>query len=146
EGVNMVNAPSIAKERNIKVREVRSGEAGAFQTLITLTVTTQTQTRSVAGTLFNDEPRLVEIKGIPIDAKLGPHMLYITNRDKPGLIGALGTLMGDAGINIATFHLGRAEEAGDAIALIETDGETPPGMLRKITALEHVIQAVPMRF
>jgi len=146
EGVNMVNAPSIAKERNIKVREVRSGEAGAFQTLITLTVTTQTQTRSVAGTLFNDEPRLVEIKGIPIDAKLGPHMLYITNRDKPGLIGALGTLMGDAGINIATFHLGRAEEAGDAIALIETDGETPPGMLRKITALEHVVQAVPMRF
>jgi len=146
EGVNMVNAPTIAKDRNINVREVRATEAGAFQTLITLTVTTETQTRSVAGTLFNDEPRVVEIKGIPIDAKLGPNMLYITNCDKPGLIGALGTIMGDAGVNIATFHLGRAEEGGDAIALIEIDGDTPDGVLEQVTALEHVVQAIPMRF
>jgi len=146
EGVNMVNAPTIAKERDIHIREVRSDEAGAFQTLMTLTVTSETQTRSVAGTLFNEEPRLVEIKGIPIDAKLGPHMLYITNRDKPGLIGALGMLLGDAGINIATFHLGRADEGGDAIALIETDGPTPPELLKKITALEHVVTTVPMTF
>ena len=146
EGVNMVNAPSIAKDRNIHIREVRSGEAGAFQTLMTLTVQTENQTRSLAGTLFNEESRLVRIKGIPIDAKLGPHMLYITNRDKPGLIGALGTLLGDAGINIATFHLGRADEGGDAIALIETDGPTPPDLLVKITALEHVVTTVPMTF
>jgi len=146
EGVNMVNAPTIAKDRNINVREVRATEAGAFQTLITLTVTTETQTRSVAGTLFNDEPRVVEIKKIPIDAKLGPNMLYITNRDKPGLIGALGTLMGDAGVNVATFHLGRAEEGGDAIALIETDGEVPGVLLQKINGLEHVVQAIPMKF
>ena len=146
EGVNMVNAPTIAKDRNIHIREVRSGEAGAFQTLVTLTVQTENQTRSIAGTLFNDEPRLVEIKGIPIDAKLGPNMLYVTNRDKPGLIGALGTLMGDAGINIATFHLGRADQGGDAIALIETDGPPPLDVLEKITALEHVVTAVPMKF
>ena len=146
EGVNMVNAPTIAKDRNIHIREVRSGEAGAFQTLVTLTVQTENQTRSIAGTLFNDEPRLVEIKGIPIDAKLGPSMLYVTNRDKPGLIGALGTLMGDAGINIATFHLGRADQGGDAIALIETDGPPPLDVLEKITALEHVVTAVPMKF
>jgi D-3-phosphoglycerate dehydrogenase len=113
---------------------------------MTLTVQTENQTRSLAGTLFNEESRLVRIKGIPIDAKLGPHMLYITNRDKPGLIGALGTLLGDAGINIATFHLGRADEGGDAIALIETDGPTPPDLLVKITALEHVVTAVPMTF
>jgi len=73
-------------------------------------------------------------------------MLYITNLDKPGLIGSLGTLLGDAGVNIATFHLGRAEEGGDAIALIETDGPTPAEVLEKITALEQVITAVPMKF
>ena len=120
--------------------------AGAFQTLITLTVTTETQTRSIAGTLFNEEPRVVEIKGIPIDAKLGPNMIYITNRDKPGLIGGLGTLLGDAGINIATFHLGRSEQGGDAIALIEVDGEPEAGLMERITALPHVLTAVPMKF
>ncbi|MFP6748293.1 MAG: NAD(P)-dependent oxidoreductase, partial [Alphaproteobacteria bacterium] len=146
EDVNMVNAPAIAKDREIPIREVRSDQAGAFQTLITLTVTTETQTRSIAGTLFNEEPRVVEIKGIPIDAKLGPNMIYITNEDKPGLIGGLGTLLGDAGINIATFHLGRAEEGGNAIALIETDGPTPAAVLEKITALEQVITAVAMKF
>lgn len=146
EGVNMVNAPTIAKDRDIHIREVRSDEAGAFQTLVTLTVKTETQTRAISGTLFNEEPRLVEIKGIPMDAKLGPHMLYITNLDKPGLIGSLGTLLGDAGVNIATFHLGRAEEGGDAIALIETDGPTPADVLEKITALEQVVTAVPMKF
>ncbi len=146
EGINMVNAPAIAKDREIQIREVRSDQAGAFQSLITLTVTTETQTRSIAGTLFNEEPRVVEIKGIPIDAKLGPNMIYITNRDKPGLIGGLGTLLGDAGINIATFHLGRAEQGGDAIALIEVDAEPEAGLMERIIALPHVLTAVPMKF
>ena len=146
EGVNMVNATAIAKEREIRVREEFSGEAGAFQTLMRLTVTTENQTRSIAGTLFNEEPRVVEIKGIPIDAKLGPNMLYITNRDKPGLIGAVGTVLGDAKVNIATFHLGRSHEDGDAIALIEVDGTPPEGVIDKLSALEHVVTAIPMKF
>ena len=111
-----------------------------------LTVTTENQTRSIAGTLFNEEPRVVEIKGIPIDAKLGPNMLYITNRDKPGLIGAVGTVLGDAKVNIATFHLGRSHEDGDAIALIEVDGTPPEGVIDKLSALEHVVTAIPMKF
>ena len=146
EDVNMVNAPAIAKERNIHVREVRSDKAGAFQTLVTLTVTTETQTRSIAGTLFNEEPRVVRIKGIPIDAKLGPNMLYLTNEDKPGIIGGVGTILGDAGVNIATFHLGRSQEGGDAIALIEIDGKPADELVRKIAALESVTQAIPMTF
>jgi len=146
EGVNMVNAPAIAKERDVHVREIRSDEAGAFQTLMTLTVTTETQTRSIAGTLFNDEPRVVHIKGIPIDAKLGPHMLYITNRDKPGLIGALGTTIGNAGVNIATFSLGRAAPGSDAICLIEIDGPPPADLMAKLSHLANVVQAIPMRF
>ena len=146
EDVNMVNAPNIARERNIHVRETRSAEAGAYQTLITLTVTTETQTRSIAGTLFNEEPRVVRIKGIPIDAKLGPNMLYLTNEDKPGIIGGVGTILGDAGINIATFHLGRSEQGGDAIALIEIDGDPQDELVRKIGELESVTQVIPMRF
>ncbi len=145
-GVNMVNAPAIAKQRDMVVREVRSDEAGAYQTLMSLTLKTENQVRSIRGTLFNDEPRVVEIKDIPIDAKLGPNMLYITNRDKPGLVGHLGSLLGDAGINIATFHLGRAEEGGNAIALIEIDGTPPDPVINDICALEHVVQAIPMRF
>lgn len=145
-GVNMVNAPSIAKDRDIVIREVRTDDAGSFQSRIEVTVKTERQTRSIAGTLFHDRPRLVEIKGIPIDATLGPNMLYITNRDKPGLIGALGTLLGDAGINIATFNLGRAEQGGDAIALIEIDETPSPEILAKIRGLEHVVLAEAMKF
>ncbi len=145
-GVNMVNAPSIAKDRNITVREVRSDNAGAYQSLITVEVTSENQTRSIQGTLFKDEPRVVQIKGISIDAELGPNMLYVTNHDKPGLIGHLGTLLGDAGINIATFHLGRAEEGGDAIALIEIDDAPSEDLLARVSALEHVVVATGMKF
>ncbi|MEK9753284.1 MAG: ACT domain-containing protein, partial [Rhodospirillaceae bacterium] len=146
EGVNMVNAPALARQRNINVKELRGGDAGAYQSLITLEVKTENQRRAVKGTLFNDEPRVVEIKGITMDARLAPNMLYITNRDKPGLVGALGTILGNAGVNIATFHLGRAEEGGDAIALIEVDGTPPEKVLNDIAALEHVVQIIPMKF
>lgn len=146
EGVNMVNAPVIAHERGIRIREATSDDAGEYHTRVVLTVTTEQQTRSLAGTLFNQESRIVSIKGIHIDAKLGPNMLYITNSDKPGLIGALGTTLGDAGINIATFHLGRAEQGGDAIALIEIDEEPARDVVDRILNLEHVLQVVPLRF
>ncbi len=146
EGVNMVNAPVIAEERNVKVMEARSETAGDYHTLITVSVTTETQTRAVKGTLFNHKPRIVDIKGIHVDASLGPNMLYLANHDKPGLIGALGTILGEAGVNIATFNLGRADEGGDAIALIEIDGPPPADVLEKVKSLDHVVQAIPMQF
>ncbi len=146
EGVNMVNAPVIAEDRNIKILEAKSETAGDYHTLVTVTVTTESQKRSIKGTLFNHEPRIVEIKGIHIDAKLGPNMLYIANHDKPGLIGALGTVLGEAGVNIATFNLGRASEGGDAIALIEIDGQPPANVLAEVQGLQHVMHAIPMRF
>ena len=144
--VNMINAPVLAAERGIRIREAKTSDAGEYHTRVVLTVTTEAQTRAVSGTLFNNEPRLVSVKGIHIDAMLGPNMLYITNSDKPGFIGALGTLLGDAGINIATFNLGRAELGGDAIALIEIDEEPSKDVIEHIKQLEHVIQVVPMRF
>jgi D-3-phosphoglycerate dehydrogenase len=103
--------------------------------------------RSVAGTVFSDgKPRIIQIKGINMEAEFGPHMLYVTNEDKPGFIGALGTLMGDAGINIATFHLGRDAPGGSAIALIEVDGQVPTRVLNKLGALPQVRQARVLAF
>jgi D-3-phosphoglycerate dehydrogenase len=101
----------------------------------------------VAGTLFQGGggPRLVEIQGVPLEARIAPRMLYTRNSDRPGFIGALGTTLGDAGINIASFHLGR-NETGDAIALIEVDQEIPKELMEKIGSLPHVIQAKALHF
>ncbi|MBM3482372.1 MAG: phosphoglycerate dehydrogenase [Alphaproteobacteria bacterium] len=139
--VNMVNAPIVARERGIDIREVKREQAEDYMTMIRLTVTTERQTRSVAGTLFaGDKPRIIEIKGIHVEAELTPHMLYVTNNDKPGMIGALGKAIGDAGINIATFHLGRAAPGGDAIALISVDGPVPEPVLDQLRALPNIVQ------
>ena len=147
ESVNIVSAPSVAKDRNIDITEVHKEKGGAYQTLINLTVTTEAQTRNVAGTLFyGDQPRIVQIKGIPVDATLAPFMLYITNHDKPGFIGGLGSLLGDEGINIATFNLGRANQGGDAIALVEVDQPPSPEILQKIHDLPQVMTVRPMTF
>jgi D-3-phosphoglycerate dehydrogenase len=145
--VNMVSAPAFAKERGIRVEETRREQAGAYESYIRLTVVTEKQDRSVAGTVFSDgKPRIIQIKGINMEAELGPHMLYVTNRDKPGFIGRLGTLLGMKGHNIATFHLGRQEAGGDAIALVEIDGDVPEETLSAIVGLEGVVQARHLTF
>ena len=147
ESVNMVNAPVVAKERNIKVSEVKSESEGDYHTLIRLTIVTDQRERAVAGTLFGgDKPRVVEIKGIAIEAELGPYMLYVTNQDKPGFIGALGSLLGQYGVNIATFHLGRAEPGGDAILLAQVDQPLCAELIEKVVALPQVVQAKPLSF
>ncbi len=145
--VNMVNAPLIARERNIAVSEIKHARQGDYQTLISLTVTTEKRSRSVAGTLFaGNRPRIVQIKGINIEAELGPHMLYIANTDKPGIIGRLGMALADANINIATFHLGRPAKNGDAIALIQVDEPLSEEVLAKVRAIDGVRQAAALRF
>jgi D-3-phosphoglycerate dehydrogenase len=147
DSVNMVNAPVLARERNIEVSEIKHSRASDYQTLIRLTVTTDRQARAVAGTLFGgDKPRLVEIKGIAIEAELGRHMLYVTNRDKPGFIGRLGTLLGAEGVNIATFHLGRSAPGADAIALIEVDQVVTEALLERIRQIPDVMQAAALSF
>jgi D-3-phosphoglycerate dehydrogenase len=142
QSVNMVSAPAYAKERGIRVEETRREQHGAYESYIRLTVVTEKQERSVAGTVFSDgKPRIIQIKGINMEAELGPHMLYVTNRDKPGFIGRLGTVLGERGHNIATFHLGRQAPGGDAIALVEIDGDIPADTLAAILDLEGVVQA-----
>src|SRR5713226_10112866 len=121
--------------------------AGDYESLITVTVVTERQSRAVAGTVFADgRPRIVNIKGIRMDAAFGPSMIYITNLDKPGFIGRFSSTLGDAGINIATFHVGRDTPGGNAIALIEIDGDLPPNVLDAVRALPQVQQAKPLRF
>jgi D-3-phosphoglycerate dehydrogenase / 2-oxoglutarate reductase len=147
QDVNVVSAPIVAKDRGIVVEEVTREAAGDYESLITVTVQSQTQTRGVSGTVFADgRPRIVNIKGIRMDAEFGPSMIYITNLDKPGFIGRFSSTLGDAGINIATFHVGREAPGGNAIALIEIDGELPPDLLAKVRALPQVQQARPLKF
>ncbi len=144
--VNMINAPIVAKERNIEVSEVKHERRGDYQTLIRITLTTEKRSRDVAGTLFGSKARLVEVGGIRLEAGLASTMLYIHNADKPGLIGNLGKLLGEAKINIANFHLGRNEETGDALALLEVDHTISPELLTQISKLPNVKQAKILTF
>ncbi|HVO01446.1 MAG TPA: phosphoglycerate dehydrogenase [Candidatus Cybelea sp.] len=147
DSVNMVNAPLVAKERDIDVTEVKHDREGDFHTLIRLGVESDNWRRDIAGTLFADQrPRVVEIKGIKVDAELGPHMLYVTNEDKPGFIGRLGTLLGDHKVNIATFALGRTAPGQDAICLVEIDGALPNHLIDEVQALPGVKQAKALGF
>lgn len=147
ENVNMVNAPTVARERDIKVTEVKQDQNELYQTLVTLTVTTDQGKASVSGTLFGSRaPRLVDIDSIHVEAEIGPHMLYVINTDKPGFIGALGTTLGQAGVNIASFHLGRAKSGGDAIALLQLDQAVSDALLAQVKALPHVKRAQSLAF
>ncbi len=146
ESVNMVSAPAVAREREISVVEVKHEKCEGYQSLVRFKVTTQSQVRCVTGTLFGGRPRIVEVNGIPIDAELGSNVIYLTNKDKPGLIGALGTTLAEAGVNIATFHLGRSEAGKDAIALVTVDQKPSEDLMEKICALPQVTRAKALAF
>ena len=146
-GVNMVSAPYVARERGVKIAETRKDAQGAYGSYIRLIVTTESQERSVAGTVYSDgKPRFIQIKGINLEAEPMPYMLYTTNTDQPGYIGALGTKTGDLGINIATFALGRAEKDGEAIALMGVDEPITTDLVRQIETLPQVRQAKALAF
>ncbi|MBV8737551.1 MAG: phosphoglycerate dehydrogenase [Alphaproteobacteria bacterium] len=150
--VNMVNAPVICRERDIRVSETRRAEAVDYQTLIRVVVTpngpvAERRPREVAGTLFGgDKPRIVSVEGIPLEAELGGNMLFVRNLDKPGFIGALGQTLGAASINIATFHLGRTAPGQDAICLVEVDQPLSSALLDTVCGLPNVIQVKSLRF
>ncbi|MCW6510115.1 phosphoglycerate dehydrogenase [Lichenifustis flavocetrariae] len=145
--INVVSAPAIAKERGIVVDEITRAAESDYESLITLTVVTDSQERSISGTVFTDgKPRIVSIKNIKVDAEFAPSMIYVTNEDKPGFIGRFATTLGNAGVNIATFALGRDQQGGSAIALVEVDGEVPMAALEKIQVLPGVKAGKVLRF
>jgi D-3-phosphoglycerate dehydrogenase len=140
DSVNMVSAPTIVQDRGIGVEEVRRGGEGAYQTYMRLTLVTERQERSVAGTIFsNGRPRVIQVKGINMEAELTPHMLYITNNDKPGFIGSLGQVLGEAGVNIATLNLGRNAPSGDAICLVSIDGAITSDVIDRVKRVPNVV-------
>ena len=145
--VNVVSAPSVAKERGIVVEEMTREQDGDYDSLVSVTVVTETQERSVTGTVFADgKPRIVDIKGLKVDAEFAPSLIYVSNEDRPGFIGRFATALGDAGVNIATFALGRDKPGGSAIALVQVDGALPGDVLAAIQGIPGVKQAKPLRF
>lgn len=145
--VNMVSAPIMVKERGVIVSEVKRDKSGVFDGYIKLTVTTANQTRSVAGTCFVDgKPRFIQIKDINLDAEIGRHMVYVTNKDVPGIIGFMGTTFGDHGVNIANFQLGRKGQGDDAIALLYVDAPVPDQVLEEVRAHKDILSAKLLSF
>ncbi len=146
-GVNMVSAPVMVKERGVIVSEVKRDKSRVFDGFMQLTVKSANQTRSVAGTIFADgKPRFIQIKGINLDAEIGRNMLYTTNTDAPGIIGLLGMTLAKHAVNIANFQLGRNRPGGDAIALLYLDGPPPEAMIAELRAAPEILSAKPLKF
>ena len=147
ESVNMVNATSIAESKGIQISETKSGSQKDFRSLITVTIVTENRTRTIAGTLFTGrEPRIVNIEGVPIEAALSKDMLFIRNEDKPGLIGSLGTILGNAKQNIADFRLGRTDGADSAVCLLSLDAPLPDNLFTEVSNLPQVKTAKRLSF
>ena len=146
DGVNVINSVSVAKNKSIQITEIKHEKDCEYQSCITLTIETDKQTRSVSGTLFGGKPRIVNIKGIKIEAELSKYNLYISNEDKPGFISNLSKILADNKINIATFNLGRKNSGGEAIALISTDNPIDKNAIDQIKKLPLVIQAKTLTF
>ena len=145
--VNVVSAPAVAKERGIVIEEATRAAETDFESLVTLCVEAGGRTRCVSGTVFNDgRPRIISINETKIDAAVGPSMIYVTNEDKPGFIGQFASLLGNAGINIATFALGRDCEGGSSIALVEVDGVVPDRVLADVEKMPGVKEVKALRF
>ncbi len=138
--VSYVNSLSLAQERGITVEESRTNESSAFAGLLRLTLETDQGQASIAGTLFgSDRSRMVEIDGLSIEAKPDGHLLFFRNRDVPGVVGLIGTILGRAGVNIAGIHLGRARGKGDAVSIINVDSAVPQKTLAEIRELDPII-------
>ena len=143
--VNMVSAPSILAESGVKLTETKTEESPVYDSLIRIKVLTKATAnnaqggwRTLAGTVSAGRPRIVEVKGMALEGDFAPIMLYVNNLDKPGFIGALGAMLGEAGVNIATFHLGRTDEGGEAIALVGIDSEPADAVMAKLTEMQRV--------
>jgi D-3-phosphoglycerate dehydrogenase len=136
--VNMVSAPAVAKERGVTVSENRQELSPVYDSLVRITVISDSGERAFAGTVIGGMPRIVEVKGMELDAPFAPAMLYVNNLDKPGFIGSIGAVLGEAGVNIATFNLGRTQSGGDAIALIGVDQALSDDALAAVRKLPNV--------
>ncbi|MBI4949283.1 MAG: phosphoglycerate dehydrogenase [Deltaproteobacteria bacterium] len=140
--VNFVNAPFVAKERGIKVIEMKSSRATDFASSITIKVKTKETESVVEGALFGKkEPRIVRIDKFFLDAVPEGYLLLLQNEDKPGVIGNVGTLLAANNINIARLHLGRQSVGGEAVSVWSIDTPLAKGLIEKLLKLPHMISA-----
>jgi D-3-phosphoglycerate dehydrogenase len=144
--VNLVNGPVVLKDKGIHLSESKRGRTGIYDGYIMINVITEHETYIIAGTVFSDKkPRITRINHIDLESEFSPYMLLTQNQDKPGYIGALGSILGDARVNIANFHLGRSEKDGQAVALLQIDDVLTDAVLAKITALPQVVGATAIK-
>lgn len=139
--INVVNARQVARDRGIHITEAKEDLEDVYHNRVTISIITEEKTRNVSGTLIQNRPRLIDIKGIKLESEFGEHMLYITNQDEPGVIGAIGNFAADRGINIANMHLGRRESRGDAISLLEIDAPIQQNDLEALRSIEYIRDA-----
>ncbi len=144
--VNMVSAPDVLKQKGTPLTESKRETSPIYGSLIRIRVLTGGSWRTLAGVVNAGSAKIVEVKGMPLEAEFHPVMLFINNQDKPGFIGALGTMLGEANINIATFHLGRQSEGRDAIAIVGVDQVVPESVQQALRELSHVRYVKVLRF
>ena len=146
QDVNMVSAPAILKERGIPLVESKRETSPIYDSVIRIKVQTGGGWRTLAGAVLAGTPKIVEVKGMALEAEFAPLVLYLNNADLPGFIGALGTTLGDAGINIGTMHLGRTRAGDEAIAIVCVDEVPPDEIIAALWELPHVRYAKLLRF
>ena len=144
--VNMVSAPAVLKEKGAPLTESKRETSPTYGSVIRIKVQTGGKWRTLAGAVVGGQPKIVEVKGMALEAPFGSNMLFINNSDKPGFIGLLGASLGDAGVNIANFHLGRVAAGEDAIAIIGVDQEVPAVVIDKLKSAPQVRYAKVLRF
>lgn len=138
--VNYVNAPVIAKERGIEVKEVKSGDAGDFTSIIRVLVKAGKNIHRLGGTLYSrKDPRIIEIDRFKVEVVPEGHMMLILNEDRPGVIGAVGKVLGDHAVNIARMQCSREERGGRALLIIGMDGAVPPAVVDTIRRGDNIL-------
>ena len=129
------------------MKQSYNDESKNWRSMINVIVTTDQRERNVTGTLFTGkEPRIVNIEGVPIEVALQPNMVFIRNDDQPGMIGDLGTLLGQEGLNIADFRLGRKDETSGAICLVALDAPVNDEVFGKIQSQQSITSAMRLNF
>ncbi|MFD1567133.1 NAD(P)-dependent oxidoreductase, partial [Halolamina litorea] len=139
--VNAVNAPRVAEERGVDVTESKTRSSDDFRSLLTVTVGDGDDELSVSGTLFTgEEPRLVSIDGYRVDALPHGHMLVARNEDAPGVIGLIGTVLGEHGVNIAGMYNARETIGGEALTVYSLDDDMPDAAVTELEADDRIME------
>jgi D-3-phosphoglycerate dehydrogenase len=142
ETVNFVNAPFIARERGIEVKEIKSSDAGDYQNMLKLSIRSGEKTHTVAGTLFGrKDPRIIAVDGFPVEIIPEGTVIVVYNNDKPGVIGNVGSLMARYSINIAWMHFGRETVGGMAITVVAVDTPVTDEQMEELRALPNILSA-----